>query len=100
MPTTTSVRRTILFFLFLTVLVTVWPSSAAGAQRRESFLSAPAAELAVTEFFGRLWALLQGRPQGKDGCHIDPDGRCAPIQRPEPLRKDGCHIDPNGRCNP
>ena len=98
MPTTV-VRRTILvLMLVVTVLAVALPSSAAGAQR-ESVRLAQAEEWAVPEFFNRLWSFLRG-VEGKDGCHIDPNGRCATAQSPEPQRKDGCHIDPDGRCLP
>jgi hypothetical protein len=95
---TTVVRRTILVLLLVTVLAAAWPSSAAGAQR-ESIRSAQAEEWVVPEFFNRLWSFLRG-VEGKDGCHIDQFGRCAPTQSPEPQRKDGCRIDPFGRCLP
>jgi hypothetical protein len=97
MPTT-SVRRTILFLLFVTLLAAPWPSSAAGAQR-ENILSAQAGELAIPELFNRLVSFLRG-VEGKAGCHIDPWGRCAPAQSPDTQRKEGCHIDPHGRCLP
>lgn len=97
MPTTV-VRRTIVSLLLVTALAAPWPSSAAVAQR-ESIRSAQAEERTVPEFFNRLWSFL-GRVEGKDGCHIDPHGRCTPAQSPEPRRKDGCHIDPFGRCLP
>ena len=87
MPTA-SVRRTILFIM-LAVLAGVWPSSAAIAQRNGT-LSAQADELNLPEILERLWSFL--RRVEKDGCHIDPNGRCA--------AKDGCHIDPDGRCLP
>ena len=41
-----------------------------------------------------LWSLLE-RAWEKDGCLIDPNGRCLP----GPVTtKNGCVIDPNGRC--
>lgn len=94
----TSVRRTVLFLLIATVLAAAGPSSAAGIQR-ESIRSAQAGESVVPEFFNRLWSLLR-RDEGKDGCHIDPHGRCTPAPPPEHQRKDGCRIDPLGRCLP
>lgn len=94
----TSVRRTILFLLLAAVLAASSPSSAVGAQR-ESIQSAHVEERAVPEFFERIWSFLRGM-EGKDGCRIDPFGRCTPTQSPEPRRKEGCNIDPNGRCLP
>jgi hypothetical protein len=32
------------------------------------------------------------RPQSKEGCNIDPSGRC--------VTKAGCNVDPSGRCLP
>jgi hypothetical protein len=94
---TASVRRTILFIL-LAVLTAAWPSSAAPAQRNSS-LSAQADERTmIPEIFDRLWSFLR-RAESKDGCHIDPLGRCVPEQKPT-HRKEGCNIDPWGRCVP
>ena len=94
MPTT-SVRRTILFLLFVTLLAVAWPASAAGAER-ENILSAKAGELAIPELFNRLVSFLRG-VERKEGCNIDPWGRCEPEAKPS-QRKEGCHIDPWGRC--
>ena len=111
MPTT-FVRRTILFLLFAAVFATAWPSSAAGAQR-QSIRPVQAGEWAVPEVFNRLWSFLGGVDvkdgchidpfgrcaTGADGCHIDPNGRCVPEKKPT-QRKEGCNIDPDGRCRP
>ena len=94
---TASVRRTILFIL-LAVLTAAWPSSAAMAHRN-STLSVQTDEVTIPEILDRLWSFFR-RVENKDGCHIDPNGRCATTQSPEPQRKDGCHIDPWGRCMP
>lgn len=38
-------------------------------------------------------------PAGTDnGCGIDPDGRCQPAASPVPATDNGCGIDPSGRC--
>ena len=98
MPST-SVRRTILFLLFAMVLVGAWPSTAATAQR-SSTVSVRAADLDMG-FFSRIWSFLQ-RLESKEGCGIDPFGRCANdlAQNPPIQAKEGCHIDPFGRCLP
>ena len=46
------------------------------------------------DLFSRLLRLLPGLWQ-KEGCIIDPNGRCAPA----PIDA-GCTIDPDGRCAP
>lgn len=93
---TASVRRTILFIL-LTFVAAAWPSSAAIAQRNSS-LSAQADERTMQEILDRLWSFVR-RAESKDGCRIDPLGRCVPEQKPT-HRKEGCNIDPWGRCVP
>ncbi|HKI02636.1 MAG TPA: hypothetical protein VKK31_11710 [Thermoanaerobaculia bacterium] len=42
------------------------------------------------EPFARLWSFLT-RVWAKEGCRIDPSGRCLDD-------KNGCSVDPNGRC--
>lgn len=46
------------------------------------------------DFFSRLLRLLPGLWE-KEGCIIDPNGRCAPV----PFDA-GCIIDPHGQCAP
>lgn len=90
------VRRTILF-ISLAVLAASWPSSAVGAQREGIRPPAQADERTMPEILDRLWSFLRGK-EGKEGCGIDPFGRCAPEQPAH--RKAGCNIDPWGRCIP
>lgn len=48
-----------------------------------------------------LWSFLTSlgnTPVTKEGCGMDPDGRCAPVAKP--LSDAGCGMDPNGRCTP
>lgn len=94
----TLVRRTILFLLFATLLASAWPVSAATTQRQR-IEPVQAIEWPFPEILNRFWNFLRGG-EGKDGCHIDPHGRCTTAQSPETQRKDGCHIDPDGRCLP
>jgi hypothetical protein len=45
-------------------------------------------------FFTLLW---RGAIE-KEGCGMDPDGRCAPAVQPK--TDAGCGMDPDGRCIP
>jgi hypothetical protein len=88
---TVSIRRKILFLLLVLVLATPWALVAGPERERPRTMQG--IELAVPEIFGRIWSFLW-RGGSKEGCHIDPNGRCVP----EP--KEGCNIDPFGRCLP
>lgn len=44
-----------------------------------------------------LWSLLE-RVWEKEGCRIDPNGRC--VTEPVVAPKAGCMIDPHGQCLP
>lgn len=44
-----------------------------------------------------LWSLLE-RAWEKEGCLIDPNGRC--VKESVVVPKEGCRIDPFGRCLP
>jgi hypothetical protein len=66
------------------------------AQRRAP--SAPRARVSSSagEAFLRLWNSMTGLL--KEGCTIDPNGRCVPrVVAPTSLDA-GCTIDPDGRC--
>ena len=93
-----SVCRKILLFALVAALAGAWPASAAGSLR-ENIPSARVDEWALPEIFDRFWSFLQ-RLEAKDGCRIDPFGRCEPAPSPVSQSKDGCHIDPWGRCLP
>lgn len=48
-----------------------------------------------------LWALftsLWNAPATKEGCGMDPNGRCKPAVQPS--TDAGCGMDPDGRCKP
>jgi hypothetical protein len=45
-------------------------------------------------FFSSLWS----GAMEKEGCGMDPDGRCAPAVQPK--SEEGCGMDPSGRCLP
>ena len=87
---TASVRRTLVLVPLIAVLATPGVS-AAGPQ---TVGARPV--LSTAELLDRVLSFL--RPHLKEGCKIDPDGRCY-LSAAQPLQtKEGCHIDPNGRC--
>ena len=86
-----SIRRKVLFLLLVMVLATPWVSIA--GSERESPRTIQGVELGMPEIFSRIWSFVRG-VRSKEGCNIDPNGRCLPAAQP----KEGCHIDPLGRC--
>ena len=95
--TSSSLRRKIVFLLLLSTLVAV-PWAAAGP-RQESPRAEKAAASLVLDFISRVWSRLTGI-HAKEGCDIDPDGRCltGASPAPPPVTETGCHIDPDGLC--
>lgn len=92
-----SPRRKIVLLLLAALLIAPWASAAPrpGSARTASL----SGEIGIPDFLSRAWKLLAGA-WAKEGCHIDPSGRCgsAPVA-PSPLpTKEGCQIDPGGRC--
>jgi hypothetical protein len=88
--------RQLTVFLFLLLLLTApWQASAAGA--RASRQSPPNVESLSTALVSWAWEAL-ARLWNKNGCGIDPDGRCALEPAPSIHAKNGCRIDPDGRC--
>jgi hypothetical protein len=57
-------------------------------------LTASLVSTAPAGFFDSLWALFSPLWGTKEGCGMDPDGRCLPAP------KAGCGMDPNGQCLP
>ncbi|HEV7507221.1 MAG TPA: hypothetical protein VGS07_20190 [Thermoanaerobaculia bacterium] len=88
-----SFRRKTVLLLLLAVLVAPW-ASAAG---RPAGLPGPGAVSAPAplDLFGSALRLLT-RLWSKEGCRIDPSGRCAPLSTP--TSDTGCRIDPDGLC--
>lgn len=86
---TPSRRVAVLAVLFL-LLIAPWASA---APRHESFQ--PAGISGIPEILSLAWSLITGG-WVKEGCNVDPDGRCI---NPVPT-KEGCNIDPFGRCLP
>ena len=71
--------------------------------RKALFAFAVASSLAApSSLLDSIWALLVSPhhtvPIAKEGCGMDPNGRCVPA--PTPQAKEGCGADPSGRCLP
>jgi hypothetical protein len=86
---TASFRRTAILFAMIAVLVTPWVSAQTRRVRPVQIIATPPANL-LDLVLGFL------RPYLKEGCKVDPDGRCYASQTPD--TKAGCKIDPNGGC--
>lgn len=50
----------------------------------------------VSSLLEQIWSFLTSA-WSESGCHIDPNGNCAP--EPMPTVDSGCRIDPDGRCS-
>jgi hypothetical protein len=87
-------RKVVLLLVLFAILATPW-ASAAGRQGA-SVQPVQVVEPATVELFSSIWSFVR-RVSSKEGCHIDPWGRCTP-KNPPPQTKECCHIDPNGRC--
>jgi len=90
---TASRRRTSILLVLLAILAAPWPS---GAQPRASSLGR-VPTVGLLSLLDDVWRFLR-IVWSREGCHIDPDGRCATNPAPQPTQKEGCHIDPNGQC--
>lgn len=86
-----SLRRSVFLLLLVTVLAVPW-ASATESPAADRPWEAAASPL---NLLGRVWSFLQSA-WAESGCHIDPDGLCAPA--PQPQTDSGCRIDPNGGC--
>ena len=90
--TATTFRRWIAVFAF-GVLLGMPLTSTAGPRIPVPRIGA---EEGPPALFSKLWSLLT-RAWAKEGCHIDPYGRCLDASK---VTKNGCSVDPNGRCEP
>jgi hypothetical protein len=97
---TSPIRRKILLLLCIAAaLAPVWPSSASAAAAQGERIHVLKAERATPELLDRLWTLLGFRVNVR--CDGDARGQCAgKPQKSPPQLKEGCHIDPLGRCLP
>jgi hypothetical protein len=93
-----SSRRKIVFLLLIAALL-IAPWASAAPRHGSAHPMSLSGELGITDFLSRAWNLLAGA-WTKEGCNIDPSGRCgSTLTAPSPLPiKEGCHIDPDGRC--
>ncbi|HKI02061.1 MAG TPA: hypothetical protein VKK31_08780 [Thermoanaerobaculia bacterium] len=98
---TLSLRRKTFSLLFVASLSMPWAVSAAPNRQAERPQAVGAVEPAALDLLSRIWSRFRSIGN-KIGCHIDPDGHCAPAptQNPPVQPKIGCHIDPSGRCLP
>ena len=94
---TDSIRRKILPLLLVAAFATPWALEARPQPESPRLAEA----IGHAPFLGPFWGFLRGVWE-KEGCNIDPWGRCGKRrnQSPPPLRKAGCNIDPLGRCVP
>ena len=92
----TSLRLKIALVAVLLLTTTPWAS--AGPRPGSGHTARISGEVMIPEFLSRAWSLLTGL-WTKEGCQIDPSGRCLPAAPPLPT-KEGCQIDPGGRCQP
>ncbi len=69
-------------------------TTAVSAEARSGARPRPARTVAANsmESFSGFWSVLASF-WTKNGCSVDPDGRCLPT-------KNGCSADPSGRCLP
>jgi hypothetical protein len=88
MKTSSSRKASIVLVALFLVTTAVSAESRPGARAH----SARIAGLSSVESFSGFWSVLVGL-WTKNGCQVDPDGRCLPT-------KNGCSVDPSGRCLP
>jgi hypothetical protein len=86
-----SCRRTTILLLLFAILATPWPSVALP----RSASAEPVPSVGLPSLVDGFWRFVR-IVWSKTGCHLDPNGVCAPA--PQPTPKEGCHIDPDGRC--
>ena len=94
--TSTRLRRKAVPLLLSCFLAFPWAAAALSHQGSARAV-APSAS-AFLDLLDRAWAFVtSGRD--KEGCHIDPDGMCAPGSPQSTIQTDsGCHLDPDGGC--
>jgi hypothetical protein len=91
----TSPRRNIVLLAVL-VLLTVAPWASAGPRNGSGHPVRISGAVVLPDLLSRAWSFVTG-VWTKEGCNIDPNGRC--LSAPSPLpTKEGCQIDPGGRC--
>ncbi len=95
-------RLRLAFALLLTLTVLVSPCAWARGGPASGEQPAKVSKPSPTNLLSRSWSFITTF-WSKEGCHIDPDGRCvlapAPVPTGRMQRETGCHIDPNGLCH-
>ena len=86
MPSRPFSRKVALLVLFA-ILALPWVSAADPRQE----------EASTSSVFEQVWSFLTSL-WSESGCHIDPNGECAPKPQPMDDTDTGCHIDPSGGC--
>jgi hypothetical protein len=83
--------RRIIVLATLLLLLAPWASAAP----RHGSTPPPRASvgIGIPDVLGLAWRLMTGGWM-KEGCNVDPSGRCLPVV---PI-KTGCQIDPGGHC--
>ena len=86
-------RRVLTFLLVAALAATVAlaQSPTGPAQPFRPALSASA------NLFARLWSFL-APSSGRNGCSVDPSGRCLPQGSGLVAEDNGCQVDPSGLC--
>jgi len=106
-------RKTVVVLFLLAALLTTAPWASAAPRHGGGRPARASVVGAIPDVLVQAWRFLTGiwnkegchiDPNGRcvtnavdTGCHIDPDGRCITMAAPLPA-KEGCHIDPDGRC--
>lgn len=85
----------IAFALLLAMTLATTTVSAAPATARPSriVVSSP------MDFFEQIWSVVRSF-WAKNGCEVDPNGRCLPVGGTTVTTDNGCSADPSGRCLP
>lgn len=87
-------RKTVLIVLAALLLTAPWASA---APRHGTAGPVTAFGIGIPDVLDQAWSFLKGL-WSKEGCHIDPNGRCITSSTPASSADSGCHIDPNGQC--
>jgi hypothetical protein len=91
-------HRTPRLVVALLAAILLAPALGAAGQARRT---APAPSLSPAGWLRLLvatWLPPYSQLREKEGCTIDPNGRCAPKSGPAVAGLGGCTIDPNGHC--
>ena len=94
-------RRQAGLLLLVTLFLLAIPALAMGPAAHSARSAMADDQTFPATFLGRAWSFLTAL-WAKEGCAIDPNGRCTPGSAVVPTvpgqGDEGCHIDPNGSC--